>query len=100
MTQRALHAAQILWPAFIVAAILEMVVFAWVDPTQLRVGSWQPDAQTTYSVAFLTFWALVTLASLLSHWMMKSSGDPAQERLERKLAAKRRAQELRGPSRA
>jgi hypothetical protein len=53
MTQRVLHAAQILWPAFLVAGVLEMVVFSWVDPTQLRIGQWQPDAQTTYSLAFL-----------------------------------------------
>jgi hypothetical protein len=98
MTQRALHVAQILWPAFIVAAILEMVVFSWVDPSLLRFGAWQPDAQTVYSLAFLTFWVLVTLASLLSHWMMKSAEDPAQHRLERKLAARRRAQVARHPT--
>lgn len=73
MAQRGLHAAQILWPAFLVAGVLEMVVFSLVDPLSLHIGQWQPDAQTIYSVAFLMFWALVTMASLLSHWMMKSS---------------------------
>lgn len=86
MTQRVLHAAQILWPAFLVAGVLEMVVFAWVDPSLLRIGQWQPDVQTTYSLAFLVFWALVTLSSLLSHWMMKSSDAPALGRRARRQA--------------
>jgi hypothetical protein len=74
-SQRALHAAQILWPAFLAAAVMEMVVFSWVDPTTLRWGNWQPDSQTAYSLSFLTFWAVITVASLVSHWMMKSQRD-------------------------
>ena len=86
MTQRVLHAAQILWPAFLIAGVLEMVVFAFVDPTGLQWGEWHPDAQTTYSVAFLVFWALVTASSLVSHWMMKSNASPAIERRARRHA--------------
>ncbi|MGC4062030.1 MAG: hypothetical protein QM749_14720 [Aquabacterium sp.] len=86
--QRVLHAAQILWPAFLIAGVLEMVVFSWVDPSQLRFGQWQPDAQTTYSLAFFVFWALVTVSSLLSHWMMKSAETPGQARRSRRLARK------------
>lgn len=92
MTQRVLHAAQILWPAFLVAGVLEMLVFSWVDPTQLRLGQWQPDAQTTYSVAFFMFWGLVTLSSLLSHWMMKTAQSPAQGRRARRLARRQQLQ--------
>jgi hypothetical protein len=84
MSQRALHAAQILWPAFLIAGVLEMVVFSWVDPNLLRIGSWQPDPQTTYSLGFFVFWALVTLSSLLSHWMMKASSEaPSARRIRR-----------------
>jgi hypothetical protein len=63
-----------------------MVVFSWVDPTQLRLGQWQPDVQTTYSLAFFVFWALVTMSSLVSHWMMKSSDAPSQARRTRRQA--------------
>jgi len=70
-SQRALHAAQILWPAFMAAAVMEMVVFSWVDPSSMRWGAWQPDSQTTYSLSFLVFWAVIAGASLISHWMMK-----------------------------
>lgn len=87
MTHRSLHVAQILWPAFLVAGVLEMVVFSWVDPALFRLASWQPDSQTVYSLAFFVFWALVALSSMLSHWMMKSSDSTvAQERRQRRLA--------------
>ena len=78
MTHRALHLAQILWPAFLVAGVLEMVVFSWVDPGQLRLGAWQPDTNTAYSLAFLMFWALVAGASLISHWLMSVPGRSEQ----------------------
>jgi hypothetical protein len=86
MTQRVLHAAQILWPAFLIAGVLEMVVFSWVDPALLRLGHWQPDAQTIYSLAFFVFWGLVTLSSLLSHWMMKASDSSGEQRRARRHA--------------
>ena len=73
MSRRSLHLAQILWPAFLIAGVLEMVVFSWVDPTQVQWGAWQPDPTTTYSLAFLLFWALITVSSLISHWMMKTN---------------------------
>lgn len=69
MTQRSVFLAQVLWPAFLVAALLEMVVFSLVDPAQLQVGAWQPDAVTVYSLTFLVFWALVAAATFLSYWM-------------------------------
>lgn len=93
MAHRALHAAQILWPAFLVAGVLEMVVFSWVDPSLLRIGSWQPDAQTTYSLSFFVFWALVALSSLLSHWMMKSS-DPGVSDDTRRIRRQARRQHI------
>lgn len=73
MNPRVLHVAQILWPAFIMAGVLEMIVFSWVDPSMMRVGTWQPEPQAVYSLVFLAFWGIVSLASLLSHWMIKSS---------------------------
>ncbi len=86
MRTRMLHAAQIMWPAFMMAGVLEMIVFAWVDPSHLQLGAWQPDTKTTYSLAFFAFWGLITLASLMSHWMMKSAEQPTEARRERRLA--------------
>ncbi len=96
-SQRALHAAQILWPAFMAAAVMEMVVFSWVDPSSMRWGAWQPDSQTTYSLSFLVFWAVITGASLISHWMMKVG--PEAEDLAAGQAGAGRRQGSQGPLR-
>lgn len=86
MRTRMLHAAQIMWPAFLVAGVLEMLVFAWVDPSQLQLGAWQPDSKTAYSLAFFAFWGLITTASLMSHWMMKPVEPPIVGRREKRVA--------------
>lgn len=74
MTRRALHLAQILWPAFLMAGILEMIVFSTIDPSQLHFGAWTPDTKTTYSLAFFVFWGVVAAASAISHAMMREGG--------------------------
>lgn len=51
------------WPAFLVAAMLEMLVFAMVDPQDLHWAG-QPlelSRQGIYTVAFFVFWALTLL---------------------------------------
>lgn len=73
MSHRSRHAAQILWPAFVIAGLLELVVFFWLDPASFRIGSWQPEPMTVYSLVFFVFWALVSLSGLISHWMMQAS---------------------------
>ena len=60
---------RILWPAFMVAGMLEMLVFAVVDPRDLHwfggpaIG-WPPVA--IYSVTFLMFWGAITTAGALT----------------------------------
>lgn len=73
MSSRALHAAQILWPAFIIAGILEILVFAWVDPSTLILAGLPLDEKGVYSLAFFVFWGFVSVAALLSHWLIKSA---------------------------
>lgn len=54
----------IVWPAFLAAAVLELLVFAVVDPAELE-WSGQPlgwSRQGVYTAAFFTFW-LVTVAA-------------------------------------
>jgi hypothetical protein len=58
----------IAWPAFIVAGIMEMVVFAMVDPEDMRWFG-HPLAlsrQGVYTVGFFVFWALSMLSSSLT----------------------------------
>lgn len=72
MTRAAL---QILWPAFLMAGVLEVGVFALVDPHELH---WPGGAaielsrQAVYSLAFLGFWAVVAGASAITALLMHS----------------------------
>ncbi|MDL2336293.1 MAG: hypothetical protein QFE16_00480 [Pseudomonadota bacterium] len=60
---------QILWPAFVMAGVTEMLVFAVVDPDDLRwfggeVFDWSRSA--TYTMSFLIFWALIATAGAIT----------------------------------
>jgi hypothetical protein len=62
-------ALQILWPAFLLAGVLEVLVFAMVDPSDLRWFGGAPiDAsrQAIYSVAFFAFWAVIAIAAAIT----------------------------------
>ena len=66
MTRQALR---ILWPAFLVAGVLEMLVFAVVDPHDLHwFGGPAIDwpAAAIYSVTFLMFWGAIATAGALT----------------------------------
>lgn len=78
----------IAWPAFLVAAVLEMIVFALVDPSDLH---WfgnpvEMSRQAIYTLAFFVFWicamassALTTLLSM-SPFEVNRCPVPADER--------------------
>ncbi len=58
----------IVWPAFLVAAGLEMLVFSVVDPQDLQWFG-RPltlSRQAVYTLAFFAFWALAATSSALS----------------------------------
>ena len=58
----------ILWPAFLVAGVLEMLVFAMVDPHDLHWFG-QPVAMSRegiYTLAFFVFWAVTSASSALT----------------------------------
>ena len=58
----------ILWPAFLSAALAELVVFAVVDPADLRFFGEQitVSAQAVYTVSFLIFWGVIALGASLA----------------------------------
>lgn len=70
------RAFAILWPAFLMAGVLEMMVFAVVDPHELRwfggslIGA---SPLTIYSVTFLMFWAAVAAAGALTRLLTLSA---------------------------
>ena len=56
------------WPAFLAAAVLEMLVFAFIDPSELHWRN-QPvtwSAQAVYTLSFFIFWLVAMLASGLA----------------------------------
>ena len=64
------RALLILWPAFVMAGVLEMLVFVVVDPESLRWFSaeplqWTPNA--IYSVTFLIFWMVISTSAAITH---------------------------------
>ena len=66
MKQRTLR---ILWPAFLVAGVLETMVFAVIDPGDLRWFGGPPiewSAQAVYTVTFLIFWGAIATAGAMT----------------------------------
>ncbi len=70
-TQRLMWIA---WPAFLMAGVMEMVVFALVDPEGLHWFG-QPLAlsrQGVYTVAFFVFWGIAMVSSALTTMLAMS----------------------------
>jgi len=68
----------VLWPAFLMAGVLEMLVFSLVDPQQLHVPGgealgWSPTA--VYTLAFFVFWGVIAVAGLLTEILDASAGE-------------------------
>ena len=62
-------ALRILWPAFLGAALLEMVVFGVVDPHEIRYFGRPPlslPPTVLYSITFLIFWCVIAGAGALT----------------------------------
>ena len=60
----------ILWPAFMMAGVLEMLVFVVVDPDSLHWFGVEPLQWTrnaVYSVTFFIFWAIIATSAAITH---------------------------------
>ncbi len=67
----------ITWPAFLVAGLLEVVVFAFVDPQDL---TWFGDPlgwsrESVYTVAFFVFWGFTAISSALTIVLVKPANE-------------------------
>ena len=63
------RALLILWPAFMTAAVLEMLVFAVVDPGQMQWFGMEPigwSRNAIYSVTFLMFWCAIATSGAIT----------------------------------
>ena len=78
----------IAWPAFLTAGLLEVLVFAMVDPHDLRWFGQALDLsrQGVYTLGFFVFWAVAMLSSALTTLLAMSPFEvdrcplPADER--------------------
>lgn len=75
------RAMTIVWPSFLMAGVLEGIVFSVVDPTELRFGSHLIDAspQAIYTVAFLAFWAVLATACALTTLLLWIDPDARED---------------------
>ena len=70
-------ALQILWPAFLMAGVLEMLVFALIDPNDMHWLGGAPiqvPRQAIYTLAFLAFWAVIALAGAITELLHRRVG--------------------------
>jgi hypothetical protein len=64
---------QILWPAFLMAGVMEMLIFVVVDPAELQwFGGTQVDwpRQAIYTVTFMLCWMVTATSSALTVLLM------------------------------
>lgn len=72
MSSFAVRALTVLWPAFLMAGVAEMLVFALVDPSDLRWFGGEAiglSRQAIYTLAFLILWALISAAAAITAWL-------------------------------
>lgn len=72
---------QVLWPAFLMAGVLELLVFALVDPSELHWFGGVPlevPRQAVYTLAFLAFWAVIALACALTALLTRRADEGSE----------------------
>jgi hypothetical protein len=72
------QAMAIVWPAFLMAGVLEIVVFSLVDPQSLHWFGGAPvtlSATAVYSLAFFVFWIVIAAAGAMSHLLAESASE-------------------------
>jgi len=64
----------VLWPAFMVAALAELLFFALVDPSDLHLFGVPLDVNRmpVYTIGFLAFWALCAASGALTVFLQRS----------------------------
>ena len=67
-------ALQILWPAFVAAGVMTLLVFAHVDPADVHTLAGAPielSRQAVYTLSFFGFWAVIAAAGAVSCWLQR-----------------------------
>jgi len=72
------RAGVVLWPAFLAAGVLTMLVFALVDPEALHGAGGVPlglSRTAIYSLSFIAFWAVAAAAAAVSLWLASGEAE-------------------------
>lgn len=72
------RAMAILWPAFLMAGVLEALVFALIDPRDLHWFGGAPvelSASAVYTLAFFVFWGVISTAGALTRLLEMTADD-------------------------
>jgi len=70
------RALVVLWPAFLMAGVLEVLVFAVVDPANLTWFGIEPLAwsvQAVYTVTFFIFWGVISTSAAITQLLLAPS---------------------------
>lgn len=74
----------LLWASFLAACIATMFFFAYFDPALLERDAeppaWLADRMTGYTVGFFFFWAVCTIASFLTAWLIDTRSSDEESR--------------------
>lgn len=58
---------RVLWPSFLMAGVTGAIVFALVDPLDIRfLGYLEADRQLVYCIGFFLFWIMAAISSALT----------------------------------
>lgn len=74
----------IAWPAFLMAGIVEMLIFSVVDPESLHWFG-EPlrlSREGVYTLAFFVFWAIIMVSSALTTLLSLSASEVNSQPLE------------------
>jgi hypothetical protein len=82
------YAALLMWPSFLAACLLEVLIFSMVDPREIHWPSQmsEPSRQSVYSVSFFLFWLITISCSGLVLWLAKSERSLNEEAISDKPA--------------
>lgn len=72
MKRPPLPALLVLWPSFLMAGVLEALVFVVVDPAGLQWFGSEPldwPVQAVYTVTFFIFWAVIAMSGAITQWL-------------------------------
>jgi hypothetical protein len=80
-SQFAQDTAVTLWPSFLAASVATLFFFAFFDPALFGGGATPPDwladhRRAGYAVGFFFFWAICTLSSALTLYLVRTARPP------------------------